>query len=108
MNENEFQPDAQEDDPNNYRVTLELDDGQSLECAILTIFEVAKQDYIVLVPVDENDEPVEEGDVYIYRYAEDENGEPVLSNLESDEEYEKVAERFDELLDDQEFQSMDD
>ena len=50
-----------DDDPDDYRVTLDLDDGTSVECAILTILEVDEQDYIVLVPLDENDEPIEEG-----------------------------------------------
>ena len=83
-----------------------LDDGTSTECAILTILEVDGQDYIVLVPVDENDEPVEEGEVFIYRYFEDADGTPTLGNIESDEEFEKVSERFDEFLDEQEYDAM--
>ena len=84
-------------------VTLELDDGTEIECAILTIFEVKDTDYIALIPLDENGEGNEEGEVLIYRYAEDEEGNPALSNIEDDEEYEIVAERFDELLDEEEF-----
>lgn len=99
--ENEFL-----DDPDDYRVTLDLDDGTSIECAILTILEVDNQDYIVLVPVDENDEPVAEGEVFIYRYFEDTDGTPNLSNIESDEEFEKVSDRFDEYLDEQAFDAL--
>jgi uncharacterized protein YrzB (UPF0473 family) len=95
-----------EDDPNDYRVTLDLDDGRSIECAILTIMEVDEQDYIVLVPVDENDEPVEEGEIFIYRYFEDEDGTPSLENIEDDDEFERVSDAFDEFLDEQEFDSM--
>lgn len=105
MSENEILENEFEEDGADYRVTLDLDDGRTLECAILTILEVEEQDYIVLVPVDENDEPMDEGEVYIYRYYE-ENDEPYLENIESDEEYEKVAEAFDEYLDEQEFNSL--
>ena len=93
------------DDPDDIRVTLELDD-EELECAILTIFDVDDQDYIVLVPVDENDEPRQEGEVFIYRYFEDENGNPALDNIASDDEMEKVSDRFDEWLDEQEFEEL--
>ena len=93
-------PQNEEDD---MIVTLELDDGTEIECAILTIFEVKDTDYIALIPLDENGEGNEEGEVLIYRYAEDEEGNPALSNIEDDDEYEIVAERFDELLDEEEF-----
>ena len=106
MNDNNLFEDELEDDPNDFRVTLELDDGRTIECAILTILEVNDQDYIVLVPVDENDEPLEEGEVFLYRYFEDEDGNPSLENIDSEEEYERVAERFDEYMDEQEFDAM--
>ena len=106
MSKNEVFANEIEDDPDDYRVTLDLDDGTSTECAILTILEVDGQDYIVLVPVDENDEPVEEGEVFIYRYFEDADSTPTLGNIESDEEFEKVSERFDEFLDEQEYDAM--
>lgn len=84
-------------------VTLDLDDGTQVECEILTIFDVDGQDYIALLPLNENGEENEEGTVYIYRYFEDEDGNPSLENIESDEEYEAVEERFDELLDEAEW-----
>ena len=93
-------------DPDDYRVTLDLDDGTSVECAILTILEGDEQDYIVLVPLDENDEPIEEGEVFIYRYFEDEEGNASLDNIDNDEEFERVSECFDEYLDEQEFNEL--
>jgi uncharacterized protein YrzB (UPF0473 family) len=87
-------------------VTLTLDDDTVVECAILTIFPVNNKDYIALLPLDEKGEN-EEGEVFLYRYSEDENEEPQLSNIEDDEEYEMVAEAFDELLDAQEFDEID-
>ena len=95
MSENEIFDNSIDDDPNDYRVTLDLDDGTTVECAIMTILEVDEQDYIVLVPLDENDEPIEEGEVYIYRYFEDEEGNASLDNIDNDDEFERVSECFD-------------
>lgn len=106
MSENNFFENDELEEGEDYRVTLDLDDGSTVECAILTILEVDEQDYIVLVPVDENDEPIEEGEVFIYRYFEDEEGNPSLDNIDSEEEFEKVSERFDEFLDEQEFNAL--
>ena len=106
IDRNPLNPGAEEDDGSDMRVTLEMDDGSSVECEILTIFEVKEQNYIALLPVDENDDPDEEGEVYIYRYFEDAEGNPSLENIEDDEEYEAVADKFDELLDDAEFEEI--
>ncbi|MBO5154178.1 MAG: DUF1292 domain-containing protein [Eubacterium sp.] len=106
MSENDFLKQEIDDDPNDYRVTLDLDNGTTVECAIMTILEVDEQDYIVLVPLDENDEPIEEGEVYIYRYFEDEDGNASLDNIDNDEEFERVSECFDEFLDEQEFNEL--
>ena len=89
-------------------VTLDLDDGSQVECEILTIFTVGERDYIALLPLDENGEENEEGEVFIYRYSEDSEGNPSLDNIEDDEEYEAVSDRFDELLDEAAFEEMDD
>lgn len=86
-------------------VTLELDGDQTVDCEILTIFTIGKQDYIALLPMDSSE--FEEGEVFLYRYREDENG-PALDNIESEEEYEAVADAFDEWVDSEEFAALDD
>ena len=85
-------------------VTLTLDDGSELECVVLTIFEAGDKEYIALHPLDGQE--AEDGEVYLYRYSEDENGTPDLENIVSDEEYEIVADAFDELLDTEEFDEL--
>jgi len=87
-------------------VTLTLDNDEELECIVLTIFEIGEQSYIALLPVPEEDD-TEDGEVYLYRFFENEDGEPTLDNIEDDDEYETVADAFDEWLDAQEFDSMD-
>ena len=88
-------------------VTVELDDGTEMECMALTIFDLDNQNYIVLLPLDKDGNPAEEI-VYIYKYFEDEEGLPSIENIEDDEEYEAAADRFDELLDEELFDEMDD
>ena len=82
-------------------VTLTLDNDEVVECAVLTIYTANQKDYIALLPLNDN----ESGDVYLYRYAEV-DGEPTLENIEDDDEYEAVADRFDELLDEAAFDEM--
>ena len=48
----------------------------------------------------------EDGEVFIYRYLEDEDGNPSLENIEDEEEYEAVTDRFDELLDEAEWDAL--
>ena len=86
-------------------VTLTLDNDEVIECAVLTIYSVDDKEYIALLPLDEEGDN-EEGDVYIYRYVETEDGEPTLENIEDDDEYEAAADAFDEWLDEQEFEDM--
>ena len=86
-------------------VELDLEDGSHVVCAIVTILENQGKDYIVLLPQDENGEN-EDGEVWFYRYFEDKNdvnAEPKLEYIEDDEEYEAVADAFDEYLDNVEF-----
>ena len=85
-------------------VPLTLDDGTDLECVVLTIFEAADKEYIALLPLDGNE--AEDGEVYLYRYTEDADGNPDIQNIESDEEYEIVADAFDELLDTEEYEEI--
>ena len=74
---------------------LQLDDGSELKCTVLGIFDVEEiegKEYIALLRED-NDE------VLIYEYSEDENEEPILANIESDDDYDKVESAFMALLD---------
>lgn len=89
-------------------VDLDLEDGTTVTCAIITILTVSKQDYIVLLPLDESGDNTE-GEVWFYRYSENPdnpNEEPVLDYIEDDEEYEAVADAFDEYLDAAEFDEL--
>lgn len=87
-------------------VTLTLEDDTEVECAIISIYEAGGKDYIALLPLGGREES--EGEVYIYRYIEGENGEPSLENIEDDAEYEMAADAFDEQLDEEVFEELAD
>ena len=105
MDKNNHQNENNGFDAEEITVELELEDGSSVTCAIVTILTVSDQDYIVLLPLDEEGEN-EDGEVWFYRYSEnpnDPNEEPVLDYIDDDDEYETVADAFDEYLDSAEF-----
>jgi len=87
-------------------VTLSLDDGSDLECAVLTIYKAAGRQYIALLPLDEDGEN-QDGEVYIYRFSvNDPDEEPLLENIEDDDEFEAASDGFDEWLDSQEYDDI--
>ena len=98
----------EEDEDDLLTITLELDDGRELECRILSVFEAGGRDYIALFPLDEDftyegADDEDGGQVFLYRYNENENGDFELENILSDEEFEVVSDAFDEWLDSQEY-----
>ena len=86
-------------------VTLTLDDDSEIECVVLNIFSAGDREYIALLPMEGAES--EEGEVYLYRYSEDENGQPNLENIEDDDEYDAAADKFDEWMDSLEFDEID-
>lgn len=78
-------------------ISLTLDDNTEVECAILTIYPVEEKEYIALLPLDENGQN-QDGEVYLYSFSRNEEGAPMLANIEGDEEYEKAAEAFNTIL----------
>lgn len=76
-------------------IVLTLEDDTELECGVLGIFEVSEEDrdYIALVSM-------EDEQVLLYRYMEDEEDPEVFSleSIETDEEFEHVAAVFHELF----------
>ncbi len=96
-----------EDEVDDIRVTLDTEEGE-IVCRILTIFDTDGKDYIALLPLDEKGNDNAEGAVYLYRYAENEEGIPSIEYISDEDEYEAVADRYDELLDEAIYNSMED
>ena len=83
------------------KVELQLEDGSTLECEVIYIFEWGGDDYAALTPVDESIE-----EIYFFGIEiEDKGGEPEITLLQIDDEeaLEALADAFDEMLDEEEF-----
>ena len=85
-------------------VTLTLDDDSEIECEVLTILEAGGREYVALLPLEGPD--AETGEVYMYRYIENEDDEPTLENIVDDDEFELASDAFDEYLDSIEFDEL--
>ena len=84
-------------------VDIELEDDRLVSCAPMIVLTVESNDYIVLLPLDENGQN-NDGNVWFYKFIwENQNEDPELGYISEDKEYEKVAEAFDLYLDDAEF-----
>jgi uncharacterized protein YrzB (UPF0473 family) len=84
-------------------ITLSLDDGTELNCVVLEIFTVDDKEYIALQP-EEGEE--EEDNVFLYRFIQEGDEDPQLLNIDDDEEFEAVADAFEELLDSMEYDEL--
>ena len=90
-------------------VTIDVEGMGEVTCAVVTILEVNGKDYIALLPLDEDGNGNEDGEVWFYGYSEnpdDPNEEPVLEYIDDDEEYDAVCDAFDEFLDNNEFDEI--
>ena len=92
------------EDIDELKVTLELDDGQELECEVLYIFEYDGDDYAVLSPTDEEIE-----EIYFFGINLNKDGDEIeveLQQLEDDELLDALGEVFDEILENEMNESL--
>ena len=73
------------------KFTLEFDDGGSVECEILGLFDVKGVDYIALADMNSDD-------VYLYRYVTNENKDNFEMVDIPDDEFDMVAKEFDAIM----------
>ena len=87
-------------------MTLELDDGKTLECIVLQAYSVEDKEYIALLPMNEAGEVEEDAQVFLYRLKRLGEDDIELENIEDDEEFALASDFFDEMLDEEEFSSL--
>jgi uncharacterized protein YrzB (UPF0473 family) len=84
------------------------EDGEEHEFELLAELEIEDQSYRVLIPVEveegleEDLDEDEEVEVVILKVVYDEDGNEFLADIEDDEEWEKVADAWQELADSEE------
>lgn len=84
-------------------VTLTDEDGVETDFEIIEVQEYEGQTYYALVPCDQNKSDDEPEDFVILKSAIDENGEEYLVTIEDDDEFDAVAEIFEDI----EFEELD-
>ena len=79
------------------------EEGEEHEFELLAELEIDDEKYRVLVPFAEEEDDDEEVEVVILKVVIDEEGNEFLSDIEDDEEWEKVADAWQELADSEDF-----
>ena len=85
-------------------VTLTLDDDTEVECVVLTIFTAGERDYIALLPMEER--TLRKAKYTCTATARQRTELLFWTTSRDDDEYEIVADAFDEMLDDQEYDEL--
>ena len=78
--------------------TLTDEEGNELQVEVIASAEIEGTVYYAMIPVD--DQPEEE-DVYEYvilKAEKDEDGEDLLVTIDDDEEFDSIADYFDDML----------
>ena len=80
-------------------IMIPLEDGSEMECAIMDEFEAEGRNYMVLSPIEGEDEIGE--DEYLYRYEED-GDDVILSYIDDEEELARISELYSEMCEEDE------
>ncbi len=85
-------------------VTLTLDNDEEVVCDVLAVFPAPKGEYIAVQRQDDEDAPV-----WIYRYSEnpDDPEDVVLDSIEDEDEFNEVAQAFDDFMYEEDFDELD-
>lgn len=78
------------------------DEGQEHEFELIAELEIEDNSYRVLVPLEDEEIEDEEVELVILKLVYDDEGNELLADIESDEEWEKVADAWQELVDSEE------
>lgn len=98
MADEEFTGEMMSDDGDEI-ITLTDEEGHDHEFVVVDVIEVASQEYAILLPIDSTDE--EEAEAVILRLEKDADGDDLLVDIESEEEWERVAQAYEQLLDEE-------
>ena len=85
-------------------IVLTDDEGEEHEFLHLDTLEIDGSSYFILMPatVDDDSEDEDADEAIILKLGKDEDGGEILLDIEDDEEWEKVADAWESLADDEE------
>ena len=84
-------------------ITLVDEDGAEHDFEVIDVIEVDGEKYAILLPVAEEEDGAggdeeESGEAIILKFAVDDDGNELLVDIEDNEEWEKVADAWEEML----------
>lgn len=82
-------------------IVLSDENGEETKFEVVTVLEVEENEYYVLYPVES-----EEEDAIVLKLVTNEAGEDVLTTIDDDDEFDKVAEVYEEWLDSEEDEEL--
>lgn len=83
-------------------VVLTDEDGREHSFEVVDVIEVEGSEYAILTPDEETEDEDEPGEAMIFRIEHGEGDEEMLVEIEDDDEWERVAEAYDRLADEDE------
>ncbi|MCQ2430413.1 MAG: DUF1292 domain-containing protein [Clostridia bacterium] len=92
MNENELEGEF---------YTLTDEEGNELQFEVIGSAEIKGVTYYAMIPVDDQPEDAEYCEYVILKQEKDEDGEDILVTVDDDDEFDDVADYFDDMLSDE-------
>ena len=92
MDEKEFQSEY---------YTLTDEEGNELQFEVIGAAELNGTKYYAMIPVDDQPDAEDVYEYVILKEEKDENGEDVLVTIDDDDEFDDVADYFDDMLSDE-------
>ncbi len=80
-------------------ITLTDEDGNEHEFVVVDVIEVESLEYAILLPIDTEED--EEAEAVILRLEKDADGDDILVDIEAEDEWEKVAQAYEDLLEEE-------
>lgn len=79
-------------------ITLINEDGEEEDFEVIDIIELDDTRYAILLPVEDENDEIDEGEAIILKFDKDEDGGDILIDIEDDEEWKKVAEAWEDMM----------
>ena len=87
----------------NENVVLVDENGEEHEFALIDVIEVDGEEYTILEPLEaDEDADEDQPEAIILKIGQDENGEEILYDIEDDDEWEMVAQKWQEMIEEEE------
>ena len=82
----------------NEPVVLVDEDGEEHAFIVIDVIEVDDKEYAILQPSEEDSDADDAPEAIILRFDTDSDGEEVLSDIDDDDEWEKVADAWQDIV----------